>query len=274
MKIYTAILFFFISFKSFSCICDDVNPIIEFKQSEYVFEGIIISKIYAEDNQTYKVLFEVIKHYKDNDFSTQMEFIIPSEGKYTGVFSSCDWSADLGQKWLVYVKKTNGILKFDAECSNTKMTSNRGIQASEMQKLIFGNSFKFDDFIFDDYEHFFNRCKNVSDILPILKKTKKKDYINTYTILIVSINKKGKLKKVFFSKNLWKKKDSIFDVITDLIDTKKYEMSDFDKDAIKLFKKVKKWEIKKFFKTNEPVNYVRYIRVEYDKENNEWKCSL
>lgn len=274
MKIYTAILIFFISFKSYSCICDDVNPIIEFKLSEYVFEGVIVSKIYTEDKQTYKVIFEVIKHYKHNDFTKQMEFLVPSEGKYTGIFSSCDWSADLGQKWLVYVKKENGVLKFDAECSNTKMTSNRGIQASEMQNLIFGNSFRFDDFIIDDYEHFFNRCKNVSDILPILKKAKKKDYVNTYTILIVSINKKGKLKKVFFSKNLWKKKDSIFDVITDLIDTKKYNMSDFDKDAIKLLKKVKKWEIKKFIKTNEPVSYVRHVRVEYDKENNEWKCNL
>lgn len=274
MKTYLQILFLLISYNSFSCSCDDINPIMEFKLSEYVFEGKIISKVYSDDKKTYKVIFEISKHYKLGDNPTNLEFELNSEGKYTNVYSSCDWSADLNQKWLVYVKKVNGSLIFDAVCSNTKRIDKYYINKNELNKITHGNTFKFDNYIINENEHGFNYCKNITDINSILKNGRKKDYKNPYTLLIIKVNKKGKLKNVFISKNLQKKGDTIFNLVTELIDTKKNTLSEFEKEAVKLVSKIKAWEIKRFTKTNEAVNYIRHIWVEFDPKTQEWKYEL
>ena len=59
------ILTILISALTFACTCDEINPIIEYYSSEYVFEGKIISKVYAKDSLTYRVSFDISKHYKN-----------------------------------------------------------------------------------------------------------------------------------------------------------------------------------------------------------------
>lgn len=51
-------------FKTNACDCETPKPIVEFISSEYVFEGKVISKVYAKDSLTFTVTFDITKHYK------------------------------------------------------------------------------------------------------------------------------------------------------------------------------------------------------------------
>lgn len=82
------ILTILISALTFACSCDEMNPIIEYYSQEYVFAGKIISKFYAKDSLTYKVTFDILKHYKNGDFPKTLEFDVTAEGEYTGEWTS------------------------------------------------------------------------------------------------------------------------------------------------------------------------------------------
>ena len=101
-KLILTIFASLISVLSFACDCIDINPILEFYSSEYVFEGKIISKVYAKDSLTYKVTFDIYKHYKNGDSPKILDFDVTTEGKYTGQWNSCEWSAEKNENWLVY----------------------------------------------------------------------------------------------------------------------------------------------------------------------------
>jgi hypothetical protein len=58
------VIFIFSFFKMNACSCETPKPIIEFESSEFVFEGKVISKVYAKDSLTYTVTFDIKKHYK------------------------------------------------------------------------------------------------------------------------------------------------------------------------------------------------------------------
>ena len=87
---YIAILF---SLEIFACDCDIINPTLDFYESNYVFKGVVDSKIYSQDSLTYIISFKVLKHYKQNDENPeQISFTLKSESQYTGQWTSCDWS--------------------------------------------------------------------------------------------------------------------------------------------------------------------------------------
>jgi thiol-disulfide isomerase/thioredoxin len=279
-----SILIILISNLTFACDCDEINPIIEFYSSEYVFEGKIISKIYAKDSLTYKVTFDISKHYKNGDFPKTLAFDVAAEEEYTGQGTSCDWSARKNQNWLVYAYKYKGNLTFSGMCSNSKVINNRPIGLREQKMLNNGNSFKIEDYIFE-YESGFNYCKNVTDIKPILEKGKIKDYENETTLLIkgnkalttllnVFIDKKGNLKSVTRRKELVRKKDSIFNLITEIEDANSKPITEFEIDAIELIKKVKKWEIKQQNQSGITVPYIRHIWVNFDLKTSKWSYDL
>jgi len=182
-----------ISTLTYACSCDSINPIIEFYASEYVFEGKIISKIYAKDSLTYKVTFDISKHYKKGDFPKTLEFDLTSEGEVTGLWTSCDWNAKNNQNWLVYVHKYNGNLSFSRICSNSQVIDHRPISLVEQKMLDNGNSFNIEDYIFE-HESGFNHCKNITDIKSILEKGKVKNNKIQSTLLNVFIDFKWKLK--------------------------------------------------------------------------------
>ena len=215
-----------ISAATYSCSCDVMPPIIEFYASEYVFEGQIIDKQYAKDSLSYTITFDISKHYKNGDDPKTLAFDVIAEGEYTGEWTSCDWSAKKGQNWLVYAERYNGKLTFSGICSNSKLTGYTSIGLREQTILNHGNAFNIEDYIFA-YESGFNYCENITEIEPIFKEGKIKDYKNgkpfvrnghktLTTLLIVYIDTKGNLISVTREKQLIRKKDSIFDLITEI----------------------------------------------------------
>lgn len=267
------ILTILISALTFACSCDEINPIIEYYSSEYVFEGKIISKVYAKDSLTYKVTFNISKHYKNGDFPKTLEFTVTAEGEYTGQWTSCDWNAKKNQNWLVYAHNYKGKLNFSGICSNSKVTDYGPVSLREQKMLDNGNSFKIENYIYE-YESGFNYCKNITDIKSILKKGKIKDYENQTTLLNVSIDSNGNLKSVTRQKELIRKKDSIFNLTTEIGDANKKPITEFEKDAIELVIQIKKWEIKKHEQTEINVPYVRHIWIYYNLKTNNWSYEL
>ncbi len=267
------ILTILISALTFACSCDEINPIIEYYSSEYVFEGKIISKVYAKDSLTYKVTFDISKHYKNGDFPKTLEFDVTAEGEYTGEWTSCDWNAKKNQNWLVYAFKYKGKLTFSGICSNSKVIDYRPIGLREQKMLDNGNSFKIENYIFE-YESGFNYCENITDINSILEKGKIKDYKKQTTLLNVSIDSNGNLKSVTRQRELLRKKDSIFNLTIEIGDTNRKPIMEFEKDAIELIGQVKKWEIKKHEQTGINVPYIRHIWVYYDLKTNKWSYEL
>ncbi len=267
------ILTILISALTFACSCDKINPIIEYYSSDYVFEGKIISKVYAKDSLTYKVTFDISKHYKNGDFPKTLEFDVTAEGEYIGQWTSCDWRAKKNQNWLVYAYKHNGNLTFSGMCSNSKVTDNRPIGLREQKMLDNGNSFKIENYIFE-YESGFNYCENITDINSILEKGKIKEYKTQTTLLNVSIDSNGNLKSVTRQRELIRKKDSIFNLTIGIGDANRKPITEFEKDAIELIGLVKKWEIKKHEQTGINVPYIRHIWVYYDLKTNKWSYEL
>lgn len=91
---------------------------IEFHQSEYVFEGKAIKKVYATDSLTYTITFEISTHYKETDNPKFLEFKLISESDITRKYSSCDLNVEVKENWLVYAKNKDGELDFQYHCSN------------------------------------------------------------------------------------------------------------------------------------------------------------
>jgi hypothetical protein len=267
------ILTILISALTFACSCDEINPIIEYYSSEYVFEGKIISKVYAKDSLTYKVTFDISKHYKNGGFPKRLEFDVTAEGEYTGEWTSCDWDAKKNQNWLVYAYKYKGNLTFSGICSNSKVTDYRPIGLREQKMLDNGNSFKIENYIFE-YESGFNYCENITDINSTLEKGKIKDYKKQTTLLNVSIDSNGNLKSVTRQRELIRKKDSIFNLTIEIGDANRKAITEFEKDAIELIGQFKKWEIKKHEQTEINVPYIRHIWVYYDLKTNKWSYEL
>tara|TARA_R110002124_G_scaffold172345_1_gene339952 strand:- start:235 stop:1062 length:828 start_codon:yes stop_codon:yes gene_type:complete len=274
MKKILILLFLLISFKCFPCDCDSPNKALEFYSSQYVFEGIIKSKVYAKDSLTYKVTFDILKHYKNGDAPKQLSFDLKSEANYTKSWTSCDWSAHKGQKWLVYVYQYNGQAHFSGMCSNSRVLDNSPINAHEQKMLDSGNLFKIEDYIYD-FQDDFNYCKNITDINPILEKATGKDYLKPFTVLSLHIDSEGNLKSIDFARYLMPNYDPIYGLTKEPLAYNYYnQITEFEKDAIELISQVKQWEIKRHKGTKVNVPYLKYISIEFDKNTNKWSYEL
>lgn len=266
------ILTLLISALTIACTCDQITPIIEFYSSEYVFEGKIISKIYAKDSLTYRITFDISKHYKNGDFPKTLEFDLLAYGEDSGG-ASCDWSAKKNQNWLVYAHRYKDNFAFSPVCSNSKVIDNEPIELREQKVLDNGNSFKIENYIFE-HEIGFNYCKNITNIEPIMANGKVRDYKSPITLLNVFIDSDGNLKSITRQRELLRKKDSVFNLILEIGDANKRPITAFEKDAIELISQVKRWEIKKHEKTGINVPYIRHIWLLYDLKTNKWSYEL
>ncbi|WP_430409131.1 hypothetical protein [Kordia sp.] len=274
MKNHFSILFFFICSLSFACDCTAPNSALEFYNASYVFEGRTFSKIYARDFQTYIITFEITKHYKDGAKPTTLSFILDSEEEYTGKSSSCDWSVESNEEWLVYAHLGNDdLLHFDGICSNSRRIDLSPIHESDQKKLDLGNTFKIENYIYQ-FEYGFTYSKPITDVNSIIATSKKGDYKNNFTVIKLYINKNGELQSVSSTKEFHVIYDSIFKLPIEFVSKKNIPSNDFEKEAIEIAKKIKKWEIKYHKKTKLPVAQIRNIIFQYDKEKNKWSYEL
>ena len=259
-----------ISIKSFSCDCMETKPALEFISSKYVFSGTIISKKYAADSLTYKITFQISNHYKKSDIPNKLEFTLNSEGMYTGRWTSCDWNANLYEQWLVYAYEYKGKLLFSGICSNSKPLGRVGLEEQKM--LDNADLFKIDDFVFR-YEQDFNYTKPITNFDSIISSGKIMKY-NNYVSFDLLINKKGKLKSINRPEILRDETDSIFNLGIYNRDRKFKPKTEFEKEALRLVKRLKKWEIKKHKRTGVAVRYIKYISISFDLKKNKWRYQL
>ena len=82
------------------------------------------------------------------------------------------------------------------------------------------------------------------------------------------------MKSVTRQRELIRKKDSIFNLTTEIEETNRKPITEFEKDAIELISQVKKWEIKKHEQTGINVPYIRHIWIYYDLKTNKWSYEL
>jgi|TARA_B110000090_G_scaffold190181_1_gene221726 hypothetical protein len=264
------VIFIFSFFKTIACSCETPIPIIEFDSSEFVFEGKAISKVYAKDSLTYKITFKISKHYKKGNNPKKLEFELENHDK-SQIQSSCDWTVNKSENWLVYAYYWNDKLTFNYYCSNSKRLNTSSISLKERKMLENGNLFRIENYIFENdigFTYIFNMT--VSDINSILNRGETKKHKSNSTRLTVHIKSNGNLSSVIREKELIKKKDSIFDFITEITDKNKTPISEFEKDAMKLVNKVEKWEIKKHDATKKNVSYIRNVEIFYNGKTNKW----
>ncbi|TDE31504.1 hypothetical protein E0I61_02060 [Flavobacterium ranwuense] len=271
---YSLLIIFLFCTKSFACDCNMPPLVEEFTTSDYVFEGIVTSKKYSKDSLTYKITFEIYKHYKNGDKPKNLSFILSSESKYKKIITSCDWSVNLNEKWLVYTSKsTIGELYFSKYCSNSQLLQNEPLYSGYQRWLDNGNLLKVDNFIYNN-EFRTNFSTSNSSIDSVFKNGKKKEYIENYTGLYLLIDNKGVLKSANIQKQIIPVYDSIFGLQTDIKIDNNVILTEFQKDAIDLVMRKKSWEIRKHPISNIPVSYFQVLHIEYDLKNNEWKYEL
>lgn len=272
-KIITTLILILIFTKAFSCDCEVPKPALEFFSAEYVFEGKAISKIYSSDSLTYKITFDILRHYKKGNEPKTLEFTLNSEGEYTGIWTSCDWNVEIGENWLVYANRRNNKLTFGYFCSNSKQIDKRIISEKEQRALNNGNSFRLENYIYF-VENNFNYTKPITNVDSILKLGKIKIYEKPHTFLRLLIDDKGQLKKVTTNSGYEIKTDTLFNLTTEFNISIKKPLTEFQKDAMGLVSKISKWEIKRHKESNIPVNYIRGFSIAFDNETQKWKYEL
>ncbi|MFB3387937.1 hypothetical protein [Flavobacterium sp. LAR06] len=128
------------------------------------------------------------------------------------------------------------------------------------------------DYVYYDYYEGgskFNYTKAGTNIDTVFEKGTIKDYQDTYTILALFIDEKGKLISVFTGFDVVNsepqlKYDPVFGLLSEFNVTSKRPLNDFEIDAINLIKQVKDWEVKEHNITKVPVKYIHYKKWKYE----------
>lgn len=270
------VVFIFSFFKANACSCDIPKPIIEFQSVEYVFEGKVISKVYAKDSLTYTVTFDIKRHYKKSDYPKTLEFKFKSEGKYTGEWTSCDWNINKNEKWLVYAYNWKDKLTFGYYCSNSKPIGERNISESEQKVLNYANDFEIDKYTFTNLDGHFTNAKPKVDLDSILRSYRDKNYGSDYdknrVDIVVDIDKDGKLISANLTsiEHMTVENNEIIDSIYNLNKPKNVEIrkakTNFEKDILKVVKNLKVWEKTFIQGTKIPIRIRKFLQF-YKKPN-------
>lgn len=265
MRTKYLLLILLFSIKGFACSCDTPKPAVEFYESSYVFEGEVIKEKYASDSLTKTVTFKISKHYKNGDNPKYLDFELNSESEVTGRYSSCYWTANLGEKWLVYAKKRDGQLKFHFFCSNSEYLDESKISLTEQKVLDNGNKLEL-----TDYRYQFFQAKPLTNVDSILKPYKNKRFDPSgFAPFWVDVNENGLLETV----NLSPRRKLNYEVIDTIFGMNQFKneyekpRSNFERVALKIARKIKEWEKFYYLDLKESVKYRTYFKLFIDKDS-------
>lgn len=257
---------FLIATKSFACSCETPKPAVEFYQSDYVFEGKVIEKEYASDSLTNTITFEISKHYKKGDNPKFLKFQLNSEAEVTGLYSSCYWSADKGEKWLVYAKTINGKLDFQFFCSNSKTLNESKIYSSEQKVLNSGNQLDMTQYRYKSYDA--KPITNLDSILKIYQKKKLKP-LKGFAGIWLDIDAQGNLTKANLQPNReleYEEIDTIFGM-NQFKNVYRKPISDLENIALEIARKIKHWEKYYYLDLEKPVKYRKALKIYVNKDS-------
>ena len=258
------IIFISTTIKSFACSCETPKPAIEFYESTYVFEGEVIDKVYASDSLTNIITFEISKHYKVGDYPKQLKFQLNSEEEVTGLYSSCYWTAEKGEKWLVYAKEIDGELKFHFYCSNSKPLERLKIYPTEQKVLNNGNNLDLTNY---RYNHSGDPISSIDSLQKLYEKYKFDP--SNFAFIWVDVNENGRLERA----NLVPRNERKFEIIDTIFDMNKFKnepqkpRTKFEEIAVEIANKIKTWEKYYILDLKIPVKYRSGILIEVNKDS-------
>lgn len=259
-----------------ACDCDVPKPILEFQSSNYVFEGKVISKTYSSDSLYFTVTFEIFKHYKEGETPKNLKFTFKSESEFTGEWTSCDWSVEKDETWLVYAKNRNEKLTFGYFCSNSKPIGKKEIPIRERKILDQANQFDINNYIFTSIDGHFTNSKPKIELDSLLERYSHKQYGKSYSEnrvdIVVDIDENGNLlaanltSKEHFKIEFSEASDSIYNLDKPKnIKIRKPE-TEFEKDMLEVASKLRKWDITYLSQTKTPVRIRKFLQF-YKKSN-------
>lgn len=258
------ISFLIVTIKSIACSCDTPKPAIEFYESKYVFEGEVIDKVYASDSLTNTITFKISRHYKNGDNPKQIKFQLNSKAEVTGLYSSCYWTANKGEKWLVYAKEIDGELKFNFYCSNSKPLGRLKISSTEQKVLNNGNNLDLTKY---RYNHSGDPITNIDSLEKLYEKYKFDP--SNFAFITVDVKENGRLERA----NLAPRSKRNFEIIDTIFGMNKLKnvsqkpKSDFEEIAVEIANKIETWEKYYFLDLREPVKYRTGILIEVSKDS-------
>lgn len=267
MRYLIALILLISTFKSLACDCADVPLIFEAYNSDAVFDGIAVSKIYSKDSSYYTVSFEVQKHYKNLIYPfKRIEVQMVSEWEYSGVMTSCDWHINEGERWLVLGDFFKGGFRFDGYCGNSRSLKYSGPSEPLKQILDRLNEFCLSDYKFSDSQYGFSMLEPKINIDSLSMSFGPLNSCGTQR-LIFDIDKKGRLVAVNFQSQNWQESlltDSIFKIHSYRNIEHAPPKNEFEKKALEYARLINKWQPLEHRKTKEKVNSQAYSLIYCD----------
>jgi hypothetical protein len=276
---YAIIVFLLLPLYAFACSCDPPPAALEFLKSKYVVWGSVIKKEYAADSLTYAVTLKIDKHFKTNKGKPQkLTFTQTAEGRYTGNYTSCDFSVNEGESWLVYAYENKGALTFGYFCSNSKpYSSYDNIRKEEMEILSLGNSIDLDKIIFERtsirnlaYSEEYQKPEPKIPLDTLLAQVDRELYHDLedshFENFIINIDKKGMVNIVAVhrrQKNFEIKR--VYDVMYPAYTSIDSLNTNLQNEIIKAIMKGKRWEPAEFM--GKKVNSQVHLQVYFRKSN-------
>lgn len=273
---YALITFLLLPLYSFACSCDPPPVALEFLESKYVVWGSVINKEYAADSLTYAVTLKIDNHFKVNkEKPKKLTFTQRAEGRYTGNYTSCDFSVNEGESWLVYAYEYKGELTFSYFCSNSKPYSSfENIRKEELEILNLGDSIDLDKIIFERtaigniaYSEEYQKPEPKVPLDTLLAQVDSKLYSGLddshFENFIINIDTKGKIRIVAVhrkQKNFEIKR--VYDVMYPAYTSIDSLNSNLQNEIIKTIKKGKMWKQAEFMgkKVNSQVQLQVYFK--------------
>ena len=194
-KTFFLILFLTLSLNNFSnnCSCDTPKLALEFLGSKHVFLGTVIEKTYSKDESSFKIVFEIIEHFKEGENQKTLEFKFQNSKEV----SSCDWEINLNDRWLVFTENINGELTFNYNCSNSRRILKNGYPTSVKNISENWDHFNIDKFIFSSLDGRFENSLPNTNLDSLVNKYSQKNYGKEYgeniAYLVVDIDRKGNI---------------------------------------------------------------------------------
>jgi hypothetical protein len=267
MKKTLLLLIFSISFMKVSaCDCDSPQLALEFQESKYVFFGKVTGKKYSVDNRSFKIVFNVIEHFKKEKNPFFLEFNFKNSNELT----SCDWDININEKWVVFVKEYNGKLTFSGICSNSRKLLENQYPTFVKKISENWNNFNIHKFIFSSLDGEFETSLPNLNLDSLINKYSKKDYGEEYgqniANIIVDIDRNGEAIQTVVNHINKKVKTLKYDTIFHLfiyypLKELKPE-TEFQKDMINEVKKIKKWDPVFIKNTNIPIPYRKHLQFQ------------
>lgn len=266
------ILFLVSSFNAFAskCSCDTPKLALEFLESKHVFLGTVIEKTYSEDRSSFKIIFEIIEHFKEGKNPKKLEFNFENSTEE----SSCDWFINPNERWLVFTSEFNGKLTFGALCSNSRGISGNGYPTTIKNISKNWSKFNFDKYIFYSNHGSFEKSLPNINLDSLISKYSKKNYGKGYdeniVNIIVDIDRKGNVKQINMNhhgpNDITFKYDPIFQ-LQFYYPLKVFKpKTKFEIDIFNEVKKIKKWTPVYIRNTNISVPYRKYLQFQKSKD--------